>query len=180
MLLLSAGISLTLARGLVGSSNALGRAAGTTYDRATPVVGAVLAVGDALIFLDYAHWHLVPALERTPLQALGLALGASATALIARTDAQLARHFEDPASGRTLITTGPFGYVRHPRYAGILGVRVAYALTFASAIGWLLAVAWLIVLLRRLRLEETYLRAELGESYDRYAARTPRLIPGLY
>ncbi len=78
------------------------------------------------------------------------------------------------------MTTGPFHYVRHPRYSGILGVRAAYALTFASPVAWVLAVAWLVVLLRRIHLEEAHLRAEFGDRYERYAARTSRLIPSLF
>ena len=180
LLVLSSGIELIFGRRLFGSSGALRQAAGIAYDRATLFIAPALAAGDALVFLDYGRWHLRPALEQVPLQSLGLVLGAAAMAWIARTDAQLAHHFEDERAARTLMTTGPFRYVRHPRYAGILGVRAAYALTFASAIGWGLAVVWLIVLLRRIRLEEAHLRTEFGDGYERYAARTPRLIPGLY
>jgi len=180
LLLVSAGISLGLGRSLFASSGALRQVSGTAYDRATLVIAPVLAAGDALVFLDYGHWHLMPALQRAPLQAFGLALGAAAMAWITRTDAQLIRHFEDEGSARTLMTTGPFRFVRHPRYAGILGVRAAYALTFASPVGWALAVAWLVVLLRRIYLEEAHLRAEFGDRYERYAARTSRLIPSLF
>ena len=180
LLLVSAGVGLRLGRLLFGSSGALQQASGMTYDRATLIIAPALAAGDALVFLDYGHWHLAPALERVPLQTLGLALGAAAMVWIARTDAQLVHHFEDERSARTLMTTGAFRYVRHPRYAGILGVRTAYALTFASPVGWGLAAVWLIVLLRRIGLEEAHLRTEFGDSYDRYAARRWRLIPGLY
>ncbi len=38
----------------------------------------------------------------------------------------------------------------------------------------------MIVLVRRIRLEEGYLRAEFGDNYEAYAARTSRLIPGLF
>jgi protein-S-isoprenylcysteine O-methyltransferase Ste14 len=180
LLLLSSGIGLRIGRPLFGSSGALRQAAGIAYDRVTLLIAPALAAGDALVFLDYGRWHLTRALEQASLQAVGLALGAAAMAWIVRTDAQLVRHFEDAQSAHALMTTGPFRYIRHPRYAGILGVRAAYALTFASAIGWGLAATWLIVLLRRIRLEEGHLRTEFGESYDRYAARTSRLIPGLY
>lgn len=180
LLLLSAGIGLVLGRPLFGSSGALRQVSGMTYDRATLVIAPALAAGDALVFLDYGHWHLAPVLDRAPLQALGLALGVAAMAWLIRTDAQLIRHFEDERSAQTLMTTGSFRYVRHPRYAGILGVRAAYALTFASPVGWVLVAAWLVVLLRRIRLEEAHLRAEFGDNYERYAARTSRLIPGLY
>ncbi len=180
LLLVSAGISLRLGRSLFGSSGALRQLSGMAYDRSTLIIAPALAVGDALVFLDYGHWHLAPVLERAALQTLGLALGAAAMAWIVRTDAQMVRHFADERSAQTIMTTGPFRYVRHPRYAGILGVRAAYALTLASPVGWVLAAAWLVVLLRRIRLEEAHLRAEFGDGYDRYAARTSRLIPGLY
>ena len=180
LLLISAGIAPLLGRRLFASSNALRQAVGITYDRATLLIAPALAAGDALVFLDYGHWHVTRALEQAPLQAVGLVLGAAAMAWIARTDAQLVRHFVDEQSSQAVMTTGPFRYIRHPRYTGILGVRAAFALSFASAIGWGLAAGWLIVLLRRIRLEEAHLRAEFGDSYERYAARTSRLIPGLY
>ena len=180
LLLISAGIGLLFGRRLFGSSDALRQAAGMTYDRATLLIAPALTAGDALVFLDYGRWHLTRALEQAPLQAVGLTLGAAAMAWIVRTDAQLVRHFEDARSAQALMTTGPFRHIRHPRYAGILGVRAASALTFASTIGWMLAAAWLIVLLRRMRLEEAHLQAEFGDGYARYAARTSRLIPGLY
>ncbi len=180
LLLISTGTVLLLGRRLFISSSALRQAAGITYDRGTLLIAPALVAGDALVFLDYGHWHLTRALERAPLQAVGLVLGAAAMALIGRTDAQLVRHFGDERLVKALMTTGPFRYIRHPRYAGILGVRAAFALSFASAIGWGLAAGWLIVLLRRIRLEEAHLRAEFGDSYERYAARTSRLIPGLY
>lgn len=179
LLLISASIGLAVGWRLFGSSDTLRQAAGATYDRATLLIAPALTAGDGLVFLDYGRWHVTRALEQAPLQAVGLALAVAAMAWIVRTDAQLVRHFESGGS-KALMTAGPFRYVRHPRYAGILGVRAAYALTVASAIGWILAAAWLIALLRRMRLEEAHLRATFGQEYERYAARTSRVIPGVY
>ncbi len=79
-----------------------------------------------------------------------------------------------------MIRDGPFRYVRHPRYAGILAIRVAFALVFASLIAWILVAAWLALFLRRIHLEERYLRTALGAHYAAYAERTARLFPGVY
>ena len=179
LLALSTGVELFVGRALLASEAALHEASGAAYDAATLVAGAVLSAGDALIYLDYGHWRLAPALERAPLQSVGLVLGIAAVAWLLWTDAQLAAYFTG-GSPPTLMTHGPFRYVRHPRYAGVLAVRAALALSLASLVAWGLAGAWLIMLLRRIRLEEAHLRALFGVDYDRYAEHTPRLVPGNY
>lgn len=158
----------------------LREATGGTYDAGTLVAVPFLAAGDLLIFLDYGHWHLDPGLRHPVLQSAGLALSIAASAWLAWTDADLTRHFARASPGQRILQDGPFRYVRHPRYAGVLATRLAFALTFASAIGWVLAIAWTIVVLRRIRLEERHLRELFGREYDAYAAHTPRLIPGVY
>jgi protein-S-isoprenylcysteine O-methyltransferase Ste14 len=79
-----------------------------------------------------------------------------------------------------VMTAGPYGYVRHPRYLGLIVSRTATPLTFASIIGWALLVAWIAVVLRRIRLEELPLQRSFGESYHNYSRLRARLIPGLY
>jgi protein-S-isoprenylcysteine O-methyltransferase Ste14 len=153
-------------------------ASGLGYDPGTLVMGAALSIGDAFIFLDYGHWHLIRALAHPLPQGAGLVLGVVSGAFLLWTDVRLAVHFRR-VEGRDLIRDGPFRYVRHPRYAGTLAMRIAMALAFASVIGWVLALAWVLVLLRRIRLEEEHLRIVFGRDYDSYASRTPRLIPRL-
>ena len=179
LLALSVGVELFVGRALLASEAALREASGATYDTATLAAGAFLSAGDALVYLDYGHWHLAPALERAPLQSLGLLLGVAAVAWLLWTDAHLTAYFTGGSTPR-LMTHGPFRYVRHPRYAGVLAVRAALALSLASVVAWGLAGAWLIVLLRRIRLEEAHLRTMFGMDYDRYAEHTPRLVPGIY
>lgn len=171
---------ITLGRATLRSQEAFREASGMSYDPTTLVVAAFLSVGDLLVFLDYGRWHLAPALERHAVQSLGLFLDATAIAWLLWTDTYLARHFASDPSMRNVMQDGPYHYVRHPRYAGVLAVRAAFALVFASMVGWILAVAWLVVLLRRISLEERHLQRIFGENYTAYARRTPRLIPGGY
>ncbi len=176
----STGVEVFIGRALLASGDALREATGSTYDAATLAAGAVLSVGDALIYFDYGHWHSAPALEHVALQSLGLLLGSAAVAWLLWTDAHLAAHFTRESAPPGLMTYGPFQFVRHPRYAGILAVRAGLALSLASVVAWGLACAWLIVLLRRIHLEEAHLRTLFGADYGRYAEHTPRLVPGIY
>ena len=84
-------------------------------------------------------------------------------------------------SGHTVVTTGPYRFVRHPSYTGLsLGVA-GYALACGDV--WsLLAAAVLagIGLTVRIRVEERQLRESLGADYATFAAHHKRLIPGLF
>src|SRR2546427_1789172 len=150
LLALSTGVELFVGRALLASEAALREASGATYDAATLAAGAFLSAGDALVYLDYGHWHLAPALERAPLQSLGLLLGVAAVAWLLWTDAHLTAYFTGGSTPR-LMTHGPFRYVRHPRYAGVLAVRAALALSLASVVAWGLAGGRLVVPPRRVR-----------------------------
>jgi protein-S-isoprenylcysteine O-methyltransferase Ste14 len=139
-----------------------------------------LSLADLMIFVDYGHWRLTPQLEQPSLQWAGLALFLAGGLLLFWADAHLSRHFAGDLSERNIISEGPYRFVRHPRYASLLVGRVAYALMFASIVGWLLAAVWLVLILQRVRLEEAHLRGIFGADYDVYAAGTARLLPGIY
>jgi protein-S-isoprenylcysteine O-methyltransferase Ste14 len=77
-----------------------------------------------------------------------------------------------------VVDTGPYALVRHPIYTGLLFAVMATACLRASVTT--IAGASLIVLgtFVKARLEEEFLRAELGvDAYDSYARRVPMLIP---
>jgi len=169
-----------LGRSAFRSVETLREASGLTYDAATIVMMGLGSVADALVFLDYGHWHLVPALEHRGLQAFGLCLEGAGAAWLLWADTRLAAHFASAAPARTVIEDGPFRYVRHPRYTGVLAMRVAFAMALASVAGWLLALVWCVAILRRIGLEERHLVEMFGRDYDAYARRTPRLMPGVY
>jgi protein-S-isoprenylcysteine O-methyltransferase Ste14 len=80
--------------------------------------------------------------------------------------------------GHHVVDTGPYAIVRHPIYTGIIVAALGTALVrgyLASFIGVaLIALGFYF----KGRLEEGFLRTELGvESYDAYARRVPMLIP---
>lgn len=79
-----------------------------------------------------------------------------------------------------IVDTGPYAFVRHPIYTGIITACAAMAAqrgTVAGLVGLVLVILgfWI-----KARLEERFLRVELGaEPYDAYAKRTGMLFPGL-
>ncbi len=76
-----------------------------------------------------------------------------------------------------LITTGPYAIVRHPIYTGLLLGLLGSAVARAEWRG-LVAVALVLgVLWPKLKLEENWMRAQFGESYDAYARRVSALMP---
>ena len=79
-----------------------------------------------------------------------------------------------------LIATGPYAFVRHPIYTGMLGMLIANGLVFGTWYSLLagIAIYWLGTALRTRR-EEALLRQTFGAAYEDYARRVPPLLPGL-
>jgi protein-S-isoprenylcysteine O-methyltransferase Ste14 len=79
--------------------------------------------------------------------------------------------------GQTVVSGGPYAYVRHPGYAGLLAFTFGTPLTLGSRWALLPAACGAIVLVLRTALEDRTLHAEL-DGYAGYAARVrSRLIP---
>ena len=77
-----------------------------------------------------------------------------------------------------IVDTGPYGLVRHPIYTGILLAVLATMLAKGSLPGIAAAVLLTLGLWMKARLEEAWLRSELGaEAYDEYRRRVPMLVP---
>lgn len=82
--------------------------------------------------------------------------------------------------GQTVITTGPYAYVRHPMYFGSIFFFVGTSLLLGSWWGLAFAAAFTLLFCFRIPIEEKALRAGL-QGYDDYAARVRyRLIPGIW
>jgi protein-S-isoprenylcysteine O-methyltransferase Ste14 len=79
-----------------------------------------------------------------------------------------------------VVTTGPYQFVRHPGYAGVILIILAFALIMGSL--WALIPAGLIGILFVIRtiLEDRLLKEELS-GYAEYARKVRyRLIPGIW
>jgi protein-S-isoprenylcysteine O-methyltransferase len=149
-------------------------------DPAGPRWVMLLMTLDLVVFLDYGHWRLVTWLAQPALQTIGLALYFAVTVGQIWTDAYLARYFEQDGTPVVPMNHGPYRYVRHPRYAAAIIGKAAMALIFASAFGWLLFIAWSLLLLNKIAVEEKHLREMFGPQYESYARTTAKVIPGIH
>lgn len=82
--------------------------------------------------------------------------------------------------GHTVIETGPYGFIRHPGYAGAIIANFTTALIMNSLWAMIPAVFVVIVTIIRTALEDRTLKLEL-DGYSSYAERVRhRLLPGIW
>ena len=90
----------------------------------------------------------------------------------------MGRQWATPVEERAesdLVSTGPFAYVRHPIYAGLIAMMIGGALNFPGAYAEVLtAVVSLVVLARK---EEREMSQLLPGVYPAYMQRTKRFVP---
>ena len=84
-------------------------------------------------------------------------------------------------AGQRVVDGGPYRWVRHPSYTGILllmaGLSLVYGNWPALAVLLVLPTA---VLIHRIFVEEAALTEVIGRAYTDYAKRTKRLVPGVW
>jgi protein-S-isoprenylcysteine O-methyltransferase Ste14 len=87
-------------------------------------------------------------------------------------------HLRLEGSERTLVTTGPYAYVRHPMYVAHALIGLGAAL-LAESVPALIVIPAVTCVLYRLIVpaEEMRLRAVFGDAYDAYRARVPEWLP---
>jgi protein-S-isoprenylcysteine O-methyltransferase Ste14 len=156
---------------------------GRNRDRGTRVLIAV-SLGAAIAAASAAT-SLAPSL-RTPaaLRVLGvivmwLGLATRVWAVAALGGAFRTTVEVDP--DQAVVTTGPYQWIRHPSYAGLLLIVAGLGLALGN---WLSVAACLLLpppaLVWRIHVEEAELSRVLGDAYGAYRARTKRLIPGIW
>lgn len=142
------------------------------------VLYAAIALAVGLSILGIGHF---PAHLQEPLRWAGCALVAGGLALRLWAIRVLARWFTVDVTiqqGHRLIRRGPYRWLRHPSYTGVLlafyglGVGLGNGLSLAVIA---LAVSW--AFLRRIRVEEAMLTRAFPEEYPDYAAHSWRLLP---
>ena len=130
---------------------------------------------------SWIEWSKIPLPELVRL--VGAAVGLLNAAFLGWTLHTLGKNLTDTTAtctDATLVTNGPYRYVRHPFYVAMLGLALSLSLLSAN---WLLAAAGLstfIFLLIRAPIEERSLEEKFGESYRDYRARTGAVFPKLW
>jgi protein-S-isoprenylcysteine O-methyltransferase Ste14 len=111
----------------------------------------------------------------------GVAVGAASGCLLVWTLINLGKNLTDTVVTRkahTLVTVGPYRWVRHPFYDAVALAVLANSLVAAN--WFLLATGALLMTMMviRTRREEAHLLARFGDAYRSYMNRTGRFFPG--
>jgi protein-S-isoprenylcysteine O-methyltransferase Ste14 len=158
--------------------------AGPTVDRyALGAIRASAAAALALTLVDIGRFHWS---DTVPPAARLAAMGALIGSLMLLGRSMIANRFFSTAirlqsdRGHRVVDAGPYAVVRHPGYLAMAILTPAIALALGSWFGALLALVYSAMILRRVAVEDRFLRAEL-DGYAEYAARVRfRLIPGVW
>jgi len=145
-------------------------------------VGLALWLGVIAYLINPAWmaWSSVPL--PTWLRWAGVPVFALAVGLLAWTLRSLGTNLTDTVVTRrahTLVTHGPYRWIRHPFYDAMALVIVAIALIAAN---WFVLAAGVVVfglLAKRVTTEEAKLLERFGDSYRVYRERTGRFLPRL-
>jgi protein-S-isoprenylcysteine O-methyltransferase Ste14 len=79
--------------------------------------------------------------------------------------------------GHELIRSGPYTYVRHPIYTGLITAVLGTAISSGTVRAALGLVIITLSLVRKLHTEEAFMRDTFPGEYQRYCAQVPALIP---
>ena len=76
-----------------------------------------------------------------------------------------------------VIQTGPYAWVRHPIHSGLILALFGTAITLGTISAFAGFAFMLRSLVRKLKIEETWLRYQFGAEYEAYQNRVKALIP---
>lgn len=141
-----------------------------------PLLIAIRLCGAGLVA---AVWTATPP-PPGPLQWTGALLFALASAWLIWMYRSLGRNITDTVVTRrdaTFVSHGPYKYVRHPMYSGLLAAGLSLALVLGSWPLALVAVTTFTLLAIRSKTEERFLVEHFGAAYLLYMGVTPRFVP---
>ena len=158
--------------------------AGKSWDK--PIVFIVVLVGPVATWITAGldtRFHWSEAMGSLAVIA-GVVAGALAAALVAwamrcnRFFSAVVRIQKD--RGHTVVSSGPYGFVRHPGYTGMSAFTLVTPLILDSRWAFVPAAATVAVTVLRTALEDRTLQNEL-DGYADYARRVKfKLVPGIW
>jgi protein-S-isoprenylcysteine O-methyltransferase Ste14 len=144
---------------------------------------SVLACLSLALWLKQRSWLPIP-IEYLPRQLLAIMLFACGLGLRYLAICQLGRFFTTDVTiqqKHQLITSGPYRWIRHPAYSGLLLALAAAGLAMGDFLALLsLSLPTFLAFKSRIEVEEQMLRQAFQEDYINYSQSSWKLLPWLF
>lgn len=157
------------------------RSEARSADDGSLMVVRLAAIGGALLAATFAGLRFGAFPYSRVVLAISLLLVWSGIALRVWSFRTLGHYFTFvvmTSADQPVITSGPYRYLRHPSYLGIMLILTGISLSYGN---WLslaaIVLCSLVGFLNRIRVEEAALATTLGTRYTAYANGRKRLIP---
>jgi protein-S-isoprenylcysteine O-methyltransferase Ste14 len=151
--------------------------------RLNRLAGSRIAIAIVVVILFRANVHAGSERVDGPvLEGIGLALWIAGIALAVWARLYIGRNWGMPMSRRAepeLVTTGPYRFVRHPIYTGIILAMIGTALVI-SLFGLIVVAVIAAFFAYSASREERFLAEEFPATFPDYKARTKLLIPFIF
>lgn len=79
----------------------------------------------------------------------------------------------------TLATTGPYAYIRHPQYVGLITIMLGFLMQWPTILTLVMFPILITMYVRLAHREDREIRATFGKAYEQYALHTPAFFPHL-
>ncbi len=143
-------------------------------------LAGIAALWTYLIWPEWILWASVPLPDW--LRWTGVAAAVPGIAALAWVHHELGRNFAATlhvrTEGHTLVTSGPYRWVRNPMYASLYLILISFFLVSAN---WLIGLMWFggftALMISRVPKEEALMREKFGDQYQAWAAHTGRFLP---
>jgi protein-S-isoprenylcysteine O-methyltransferase len=178
---------LWIAIAVAGGASELALANHRNVDRSADARSSdrLLRVGVAIALSVPVMASLITGIEAPlPLVLLGFALGATGVLLRASAMRTLGKRYtltpQRQSTDHTLCRVGPYRWVRHPGYTGLIAQFLGMGVMLAPIAGIAAAIPLVVFVLLRIGGEEKLLDVEFAGDYGKYRAAVPsRLLPWL-
>jgi len=156
----------------------------STANIATRSAGGLVAIAALVLRVAKPEWLAWSSMPLWPvLRWTGVVVGFAATLLLVWAHRTLGKNFTGTLHLRaehTLVTSGPYHWIRHPMYTALLSIALAFFLLSANwFIGAMFIGGLTAVIATRMPKEEQVMASRFGSDCQSYAARTGRLLPRL-
>ena len=146
----------------------------------TLIYGAAVLLAGPFVSVAWLSERVIPATLWREYCAVGAGLTLLGVLLMIWARIHLGRNWSSVAAVKVdheMVTDGPYRWMRHPIYSGLLLAFIGTALATGQWRGVLAVALVFVAFLQRIVIEDRFMREEFGAVYEFYAQRVRALVP---